>query len=117
MTQSSDRTEGGPPDALDLQTRASILEEAIRITTGDRNNSYGPPTQDFDRAADILTALLGHKLTAGARITSYDIAAIQIAVKLSRLQWSPDKRDHWVDIAGYAGCGAECVENDRGGLR
>lgn len=30
-------------------------------------------------------------------------------VKLSRLMWTPAKRDSWVDIAGYAACGLECA--------
>jgi hypothetical protein len=35
-----------------------------------------------------------------------------MAVKISRLMWTPAKRDSWVDIAGYAGCGFECAVNE-----
>jgi hypothetical protein len=74
-----------------------------------RNNQYGPPTQDFDRTAGILNAL-GYRGPGGRQISSHDVAVIQIGVKLSRLTWSPGKLDSWVDVAGYAACGYECAE-------
>jgi hypothetical protein len=30
-------------------------------------------------------------------------------LKIARLKNSPNHRDSWVDIAGYAACGAECA--------
>lgn len=82
-----------------------VLEEALRITTQDRNNAYGPPSQDFERTAAMWTAILGHPVTAK------DVALCMIALKLSRATWSA-KRDNWVDIAGYARCGS-IVESDQ----
>jgi hypothetical protein len=89
--------------------RAKLLREAERLVTNDRNNSYGPPTQDFDRSSGILNAL-GYRKNEGQLLQAHDIAIIVSAVKLSRLMWSPEKRDSWVDIAGYAACGYECTE-------
>lgn len=93
--------------------RASVLDEAKALTTGARNNVYGPPTQDFDRTAGILNAM-GYKAHGpkgpGTRdIEPHDIALMVAAVKMSRLVWSPEKRDNWVDLAGYAACGYECA--------
>jgi hypothetical protein len=85
-----------------------ILDEAKRITSGDRNNAYGPPTQDFSRTAAVLSALFADRLTGP--LEAHDVAVIMAALKLSRIQWSPRKRDHWVDLAGYARCGWQCVE-------
>jgi Domain of unknown function (DUF6378) len=92
----------------DKSPRASALEEAVRLITGDRNNSYGPPTQDFQRAADAATAY-GYRALGGRPIQPHDIALLVMLVKISRLQWTPGRRDSWVDIAGYAGCGYECA--------
>jgi hypothetical protein len=100
-----------PAEPADLP-RAEILDEAKRLITKERNNHYGPPTQDFRRAADILNAL--GFLIQGQPIETHHIAMIQAAVKLSRLTWSPDKRDSWVDLAGYAACGYECYITDTG---
>lgn len=96
--------------------RASLLDEAKQLVTGDRNSQYGPPTQDFARTADLLNAM-GYRGPQGRSLISHDVALIMGQLKLSRLVWSPEKRDSWVDLAGYAACGWECVtdeQNSRG---
>lgn len=93
--------------------RDELLDEAKRLVTGDRNNQYGPPTQDFRRTADILNAL-GFSGPGGTDVRPHDVAVIIVAVKLSRLTWSPGKMDSWIDLAGYAACGAECAEDSEG---
>jgi hypothetical protein len=88
--------------------RAELLDDSKNAIMGDRNNQYGPPTQDFTRTADVLTALgYGRE---GQPLQAYDIAIIVAMVKVSRIMWSPGKRDHWLDLAGYAACGWECAE-------
>ena len=81
-----------------------ILDEAKRLTSGDRNNSYGPPAQDFTRTARIWTAILG------VDVDAKQVALCMIGLKISRAAWS-DKRDHYVDMAGYARCGWQCCES------
>ena len=89
--------------------RGKVLTEAHVLITGDRNNQYGPPTQDFQRTAEILNAI-GYRRPGGKGLQPHDVAVIQIALKMSRVTWTPDKRDSWVDIAGYAACGYECAD-------
>jgi uncharacterized HAD superfamily protein len=83
--------------------RAELLDEAKALICGDRNNQYGPPTKDFERTAAMWAAYKGVDFTA------HDVAAMMALLKISRIAWSPDKRDHWADLAGYAGCGWECA--------
>jgi hypothetical protein len=91
-----------------MNARQALLGEAIRLVTGERNNQYGPPTQDFDRTAIMWTAYLN-----GRRILdAHDVAAMMILLKLSRISWDQTNRDSWVDIAGYAACGYECVTHN-----
>lgn len=98
-----------PAPTLDEESpRASALDEARQLITGDRNNAYGPPTQDFQRSAEALNAY-GYRGPDGRPLQAHDIAIMVMSVKLSRLMWTPEKRDSWVDIAGYAGCGYECA--------
>jgi hypothetical protein len=78
-----------------------ILEEAIRITRGDRQAQYGPPDQDFERTAKMWSALKGVEFEAR------EVAMFMICLKLSR-ETHQRKRDNWVDTAGYASCGAQC---------
>lgn len=99
------------PTAPDDPPRKEVLLESINIITGDRNNSYGPPTQDFRRSADAMSAMGYGKLDACTGkfkpLAPSDIAILVIMIKISRLQHSP-KKDNWVDIGGYTGCGYEC---------
>lgn len=78
-----------------------ILEEALRITKGDRQNQYGPPNQDFARTAAMWSALKGIKFS------TTDVADFQICIKLSR-NTHQKKRDNYIDVAGYARCGDIC---------
>ena len=84
----------------------SILAEADRLVSTDRNQDYGDPADDFARAAAIWSAILG------VQVQPYQIGLCMIGVKLSRAVESPAKRDHWVDIAGYAKCGHHCIVAD-----
>lgn len=95
----------------DGELRESILDGARQCVLRERNATYGEPDQDFTRTADVLSAL-GFCRTVGGQViprtlTGADIAQLMIALKLSRLAWSPTYKDNWVDIAGYAACGYE----------
>lgn len=92
--------------------RAEVLNTALDLVHGDRNNSYGPPHQDFGRTAKMMNAL-GYRAEGGREIRSHDVAMMLACVKLSRLTWTPDKRDSWVDLAGYAACGYDCTVQER----
>lgn len=78
-----------------------ILEEALRITRGDRQAQYGPPDQDFQRTAAMWSALKGVEFEAR------DVAMFMVCLKLSR-EVHQRKRDNAVDIAGYARCLSLC---------
>ena len=96
----------------DMTIRGDMLDEAKSLIDGDRNNQYGPPTQDFQRTANVLSELgFRHVDPSGnpSPLSSHHTALIMMALKLSRISWQPEKRDSWVDAAGYAGCGWECV--------
>lgn len=93
--------------SLDESPRASALAEATQLITGDRNSQYGPPTQDFVRTAAMCSAF-GFQVD-GKPMQAHHVAVFMMMLKISRLSWTPAKRDSWVDAAGYAGCGYECA--------
>jgi hypothetical protein len=80
-----------------------VLQEAFRITRGDRQAQYGPPDQDFQRTATMWNVLFGWN------VEPWQVAAAMVCVKLSR-QTHQLKRDNAVDLAGYARCMQVCVD-------
>lgn len=88
-------------------TNESVLEEAQRLTHGDRTAAYGHPYDDYSRTAALWSILLGAKLTKP--ITAHEAALCMIAVKLSREVHLP-KRDNMVDAAGYSHVAFKCHE-------
>jgi Domain of unknown function (DUF6378)/Domain of unknown function (DUF4406) len=76
----------------------TILQEAQRLTSTDRQGDYGHPYDDFNRTAAIINALLGDKLRN--QLTGADIPMIMVAVKLSR-EAHKHKRDNLTDACGY----------------
>jgi hypothetical protein len=89
--------------------RQETLDAAGRCVLSDRNKAYGSPEDNFNQTAAIWTAhLKGRGLLAeGKALAAGDVAALMIGLKLARLVTSMDNADTWVDLAGYAACGAE----------
>lgn len=92
----------------DLTPRGAALREAERLITGDRNKSYGSPTQNFQDTAGMWTIQLRHLLQEGAAVSPQDVAAMMVALKLVR-RIASDKADNWLDILGYGACGYEAA--------
>lgn len=88
--------------------RAEVLDEAKRAVCSDRNAEYGEPIDNFGRWAGACNAL-GYRGPDGRDLKPHDLAVIMGLGKLSRSIQSPDKKDTWVDLAGYAAVGYELV--------
>lgn len=72
----------------------NILKEAQKLVDGDRQESYGSPKLCLQRTADILSVLLDREVNVK------EICMFNIAQKLARTVGS-EKRDNWIDAAGY----------------
>ena len=75
-----------------------ILKTALKLTTGDRHDEYGDCSIELDRVATMWSVIFE------TEITSNQVALAMIALKITR-QMHANKRDNWVDIAGYARIG------------
>ncbi len=101
-----------PPESPSVRER--VIDEAKKLVTGDRNRSYGSPTQNFRNTADLWTVQFRHKLKDGESFSSSDVASAMIHLKQAR-RIAGDKEDNWTDTIGYAACGAECDAEDSNG--
>lgn len=79
------------------------LLDAAKVAVSDRGEAYGGIWQNHERIAVMWTALLG------INIEPEQVAMMMAAVKLARLATSPGHQDSWVDLAGYAATGSECL--------
>ncbi len=92
------------------------LESALEITTKDRQNDYGTAENNFQTIAEFWSTYMRARFpeaNAAQRIElePYDIAAMMVQMKTSRIVSSPRKEDNWVDIIGYGACGAEVTDD------
>lgn len=87
--------------------RNDILEKAMCCVTGQREQDYGSPENNFERIASLWNAYFGDGI-----FTSKDVAICMILLKVARAYGENVTYDTLVDIAGYAACASEClVEN------
>ena len=84
--------------------RAELLRHAEQLVNNDRNTTYDDPTVDFARIAAFWSAYLG------LEVALHDVAALMALLKLARIQGNAGHYDSWVDLAGYAACGWDCVD-------
>jgi hypothetical protein len=77
----------------------SVLEEAIDITSGARQASYGHPSEHYERTAAMWTAAFGAK--RGWHFNAEDVPLLYMLDKISR-EINLAKTDNLTDIAGYA---------------
>lgn len=77
----------------------SVLEEAVRLTGGERNASYGDPADDYLATVTAFNAVT--RRTDALALTPSEGALFMCCVKLSREGHAP-KRDNRTDLAGYA---------------
>jgi hypothetical protein len=79
---------------FDKSDPKDICDEAKEITSGARNQDYGPPDIDMTRTAAFWTAYLGTK------VTMFDVPQMMTLLKISREKHFP-KRDNPLDSVGY----------------
>jgi hypothetical protein len=84
-----------------VTTRRDLLDLAADAVIGDREDSYGGPEDSFHLISRYWSAHLG------TIVSATDVAVMMALLKIARLKGNPLHLDSWVDLAGYAACGAE----------
>lgn len=75
-----------------------ILKTALKITSEDRHKDYGDCDVEFKKTAKMWSEIFE------TEVTPTQVVLAMIALKSIR-QLNKNKRDNWVDIAGYARLG------------
>lgn len=80
--------------------RLDTLKAAAECVCGSREEDYGSPEDNFGVIAGLWTAY------TGTDVTPKDVAMMMALLKIARAK-AGSKPDTYVDLAGYAACGAE----------
>jgi hypothetical protein len=88
------------------QIDPTIATEAIRLVTGDRRDSYGHPSRNFQDIADLWSVILKTEVTAE------QVALCMVQVKIAR-EINVSKRDNLVDAIGYLLAYETCTGGDQ----
>lgn len=92
-------------------TRADILHAAEKCVCGQREQDYGTPEDNFETIAGLWETYLRRACVdeaGGVYIDANDVAMMMALLKIARIAAGGGKADSWIDLAGYAACGAEC---------
>lgn len=81
--------------------REDLLDQAKQTVTELRQSQYGTPEDNFGCIAAMWGAYLERELSLG------DVAYMMVLLKVARGKHKQTHADNWLDIAGYAACGAE----------
>ena len=112
--ETEDEPDEGEGEAKKL-TRAAVLEKARACVCGEREEDYGSPEDSFGCIAELWETYLRAACVspdAIVTVTAADVAMLMALLKIARVGTScvGGTADSFVDLAGYAACGAECAE-------
>ena len=88
--------------------RLEVLGRAAVAVTQDRNADYGEPEQSFEMIASLWNAYLRTDY-----LMAHDVAVMLSLLKIARLAANPLHEDSYIDLAGYAACGASIAKRMR----
>ena len=91
-------------------SRNEVLARAATCISGDREQDYGSPEQNFKTISLLWSVYL--QRTPRNYISEVDVAAMLALLKIARIASGNAKEDNWIDLAGYAACGGELESKD-----
>lgn len=80
---------------------STILERAAAIVDGDREQTYGDPGKNLRTIADLWDSWLLARGYSGPGLTTDDVAALMVLLKIARLANDPTHLDSATDACGY----------------
>ena len=81
-------------------SKESMLDEAKRLTSNDRQKNYGHPKDNFKRIADLWNSYMINRFNPESIISVEDVAWMMVLLKIARDLNKPTK-DNLVDSIGY----------------
>ena len=97
--------------------RIRLLEKGIKLTSGDRDKTYGPPWDNLDACAQVWSAYITAKfgMPETFRLTAEDVAHMMQLVKMTRTFYGSYHADNYLDNAVYGAIAGECRKYEEQG--
>ena len=92
---------------------AKVCTDAAKIVSG-RSVTHGAKERSFDAIARRWAGHIYDRYGIAVPLTAVDVGMMNIEQKLARATTGKLTRDHFVDVAGYAGCTWEVHEGPAG---
>ena len=93
-------------------TRAEILDTAKSMVTGQREQDYGKPEDNFSTIAKLWNGYM--EAINFVPLQAEDVAHMMVLFKLGRIITGTGTEDSFIDAAGYIACAGEIVTGDGG---
>jgi len=97
-------------------TAAAIAQKASELIGGQRNRQHGAKRRNFENIATLWQAWLDILATKQSKpsttLSSHDIGIMMVLMKAARTQTGQTNLDDYIDMAGYAACAGEIIQND-----
>lgn len=90
----------------------AVLETALKLVTGAREEQHGDKVEDFNRIAMFWQAYLAGRDLMLNPLKASDIGNMMELLKVARRGTGSHNLDDYIDGAGYAACAAECAERE-----
>lgn len=87
---------------------SDICITAADLVIGAREDQHGNKTENFTNIAKLIGAYLDIEISA------VDVAMIMVLVKMARTKTGDFNIDDFIDMVGYAACGAEIASKKAG---
>lgn len=96
-------------DDKGLNAKQRLLQEAME-TVANRGEAYDGAEDNFIRIARYWSNHLLNAYNMDFEFSPTDVALMMALMKIARLDFNPTHHDSYVDVAGYAACGADIAE-------
>jgi len=102
MSMYHERGEGEQVSPPPTPPRESLLNDARRIVTGERNLAYGEPEDNSRRIGDLWNVFLqGRTKPPTEPLDPYEVFLMMGLMKIARLMHDPSNYDSYLDAVGY----------------
>ena len=98
----------------DMPPRATILYTAAKVTSGDRDKTYGEPVGTMQNIARLWSEYLTIRMGVEVCLTGEDVAHMNTLMKIARtVVRGPAHVDNYIDGSCYEAIAGECAMEER----